>query len=296
MALITVGRWEAGELDAARALEEGHILVFPTSPVEVPEDDRTFLLSQRMVSGPHHKNIAYRPAQRLVTNFERQHPGDEARLQAALARYSERATAFVKRLIPRYAPGLALDYASFRPIEEQGRELPLRSRNDLLHVDAFPTRPTHGDRILRFFTNINPSEPRVWVTAETFDELAARFAEASGLLAQVKGGGVRRAAMRVANSVGLPVPARSPYDEFMLGFHHFLKENAAWQASARKLRSEFAPGSTWMVYTDLVSHSVLSGRYALEQTFIVSRDVMALPEKAPVAVLERLAGTPMARA
>ena len=41
----------------------------------------------------------------------------------------------------------------------------------------------------------------------------------------------------------------------------------------------------------MVSHAVLSGRYALEQTFIVARDSLALPEKAPIAILERLAGT-----
>ena len=71
---------------------------------------------------------AYRPAQRLVTNVER--GGDEARLRETLERYSPRAVEFVKRLIPRYAPGLGIDYASFRPVEEQGRD---------------------------------PSEPRVWV-------------------------------------------------------------------------------------------------------------------------------------
>ena len=27
----------------------------------------------------------------------------------------------------------------------------LRARNDLLHVDSFPTRPVRGDRILRVF-------------------------------------------------------------------------------------------------------------------------------------------------
>jgi hypothetical protein len=38
---------------------------------------------------------------------------------------------------------------------------------------------------------------------------------------------------------------------------------------------------------------VLSGQYALEQTFIVARESLALPERAPIAVLERLAGAPL---
>src|SRR5437764_4867581 len=46
------------------------------------------------------------------------------------------------------------------------RQLAQKSRNDLIHVDAFPTRPTNGNRILRVFSNISPDIPRVWVTTE----------------------------------------------------------------------------------------------------------------------------------
>lgn len=294
MAVIVAENWEtkakAGDLEYARALESGHMVLFPESPIDVPAEDRSFLLGQKMVSGGHHKNIAYRPGQDRVKNYVRQKSGDDERLLAAVRRYSQRAVAFVKGLLPAYAPGLKVDYASFRPEEEAGRKLPTRSRNDLLHVDAFPTRPVRGDRIMRIFVNINPSVPRVWVTGETFEELAERFAASSGLLERVRRGGARRAFQKAANAVGLPVAARSAYDEFMLAFHHFLKENADYQASARKLRSEFAPGACWMVYTDMVSHSVLSGQYALEQTFIVSREVLALPGKAPIAILEGIAG------
>jgi hypothetical protein len=297
MGLIVARDWErkaaAGDLEYARALEEGNILLFPSNPIEIPEADRDFLLSQRMVRGGLHKNIAYRPADDRVRNFDRQTPDDEARLLAALRRYSERAIDVVNRLLPGYVTGLKIDYASFRPEEEAGRRLPTRSRNDLLHVDAFPTRPTRGDRILRIFTNVNPAAPRVWETGETFDALAERFAVSSGLVRRARGGGLRRAARRVARAVGLPVAARSPYDEFMLGFHHFLKENEAYQRDGRRLHTEFRPDQTWMVYTDMVSHSVLSGQFALEQTFIVSRDVLALPHKAPIAILERIAGAPM---
>jgi len=63
---------------------------------------------------------------------------------------------------------MKLDFASFRPLEEQGRDLSLHKRNDLLHVDAFPSRPTHGGRILRVFANINPSVGRVWNVGEPF--------------------------------------------------------------------------------------------------------------------------------
>jgi hypothetical protein len=76
----------------------------------------------------------------------------------------------------------------------------------------------------------------------------------------------------------------------MLSFHHFLKENHAFQDEGGKPVFQFPAGSTWMVFTDMVSHAVLGGRYALEQTFIVSRQSLALPDKAPIAILERIAG------
>jgi hypothetical protein len=45
-----------------------------------------------------------------------------------------------------------------------------------------------------------------------------------------------------------------------------------------------------MVFTDIVPHSVESGQSAVEQTFIVAAESLAAAERAPVAILERLAG------
>jgi hypothetical protein len=80
----------------------------------------------------------------------------------------------------------------------------------------------------------------------------------------------------------------------MLGFHDFLKENADYQARAATEEFDFPPGSSWMVFTDMVSHSVLSGQFALEQTLLIERRSMALPDRAPIAVLEKLAGRSLA--
>jgi len=43
-----------------------------------------------------------------------------------------------------------------------------------------------------------------------------------------------------------------------------------------------------------VAHAVLSGRYALEQTFIIGLHGLVTPEKAPIRVLEKIAGSPLA--
>jgi hypothetical protein len=42
-----------------------------------------------------------------------------------------------------------------------------------------------------------------------------------------------------------------------------------------------------------VSHAVLQGQYALEQTFLISRHAMVRPELSPLAILEALAGYPL---
>jgi hypothetical protein len=75
-----------------------------------------------------------------------------------------------------------------------------------------------------------------------------------------------------------------------------MKEDADFQASCPKQRWEFPPNSTWMVFTDCVSHAVLEGQYALEQTFIVSRDAMVQPEKSPLSILEKIAGYSLSNA
>src|SRR5207249_11764575 len=110
---------------------------------------------------------------------------------------------------------------SLRPHEAQGRQPRTRARNDLLHVDSFTTRPTHGDRILRVFTNINPTQPRVWLTTQTFEGLAQRFFGPGGapeLLSHraksaKSSGGLRRALVRLGRAPRLPVADSSPYED-----------------------------------------------------------------------------------
>lgn len=297
MPLITVDavRPEAvADLTYCRALEEGRILLFPRTPFEVPEADRAFLLTQKQVGAGYHKNVAYRPQLDRVTGFVKQDPAAAERLRQVLRDYSGQVVEWAAATFPAYARRWRLDFASFRPQEEAGRRLSLRARNDLLHVDSFPTRPSHGDRILRIFTNINPTTERVWHTGDDFERLAERFALSSGLLARARREGLGQRVRRLAREAGLPVAVRPPYDRFMMSFHHFLKENTAYQQAAGTERHAFPAGSTWIVFTDMVSHAVLSGQYALEQTFIVARESLALPAKAPIAILERLAGTRLA--
>ncbi|HLI84833.1 MAG TPA: Kdo hydroxylase family protein [Bryobacteraceae bacterium] len=275
-------------VDPYAVLEAGDILVVRQSFFEEAEDDRAFLLDARLSGGQYHKNIAYKPASGKLSGTGKMDAAAVERLRSVLAGYSRRVIEFTGGLLPRYRAKWRLDYASLRPMEEAGRELPLKKRNDLLHTDAFPTRPTNGGLILRFFTNVHPTKPRRWVTSDPFAVAAARYARDAGLdgFASSPMHRLRRA----LGYVGLAPAGRSRYDEFMLAFHDYLKRNAEYQRDCPKYRFEFEPGTSWMVFTDIVPHSVESGQSAVEQTFIVAADSLAAPERSPVAVLEKLAG------
>ena len=275
-------------------LESGDILFFARPPFPLSEDDRNFLISQRQIDSRLHKNISYRPEADLLRGFS---DGQETenRVHQIMRSYSAAVTGFVSRFLSPYGGRLQLDYASFRPLEEQGRDLPLHKRNDLLHVDAFPSRPTRGGRILRVFTNINPSQERVWLVGERFAALAGHYALTAGLKSICRSGpSLRARVMHVLHSVRLPVADRSPYDEFMLHFHDWLKENTGFQSGVDKTRLAFPPLATWLVFTDGVPHAALSGQFALEQTFIVPARALVAPDCAPIHILEKLCGRRLA--
>ncbi|MDE3056286.1 MAG: Kdo hydroxylase family protein [Verrucomicrobiota bacterium] len=290
---------EEDKLFACRELEKGNLLFFPTVPFSFPQEEIAFLLEQKQGSSRSRKNVAYKPGLDRITNCETKDLLVQERLKGVLRAYSTRVTSFLTELLSPYAASWRVDYTSFRPFQEKGRKLRVRARNDLLHFDAFPTRPLHGDRILRFFTNINPIEARHWITSDTFSPVAKRYAGNDLPLPKRVDyswkGKLSRGCLQAVRSLGVKVPMRSPYDHFMLRFHNFLKENQSFQEETPKQHWHFPPGSCWAVFTDQVSHAALSGQYALEQTFLVPVRSLLFPENSPLHVLERLAGGNLVR-
>lgn len=281
------GRWLCSQL------EVGNILFFARPPFAIRQDDREFLLGQTQTSSALHKNVAYRPAEDRITGLAKSENVEAARLGLILKNYSQHAAQFLGELLPPYAGKWKLDFASFRPLEERGRPARLHARNDLPHFDSFPTRPTNGDRILRFFTNLNPVQNRVWNTSQTFEAIGPHFAKSIGLPRARSTNPLARGVRGLAGSLRLAGAHRSPYDNFMHRCHNAMKEDASFRQSCPKQRWEFPPGSSWIVFTDCVSHAVLEGQYALEQTFLISRQAMVEPERSPIAILERIAGYPL---
>ena len=281
-------------LEQCALLEGGAVLYFPETPVPIDPEDLAFLLGRRQSGSRVHKNIAYKPNRDQLSGLDSKStaPAELEQLHAIMRRYSAAVDGFLSRFLAPYTRRWQLDYASFRPIEEEGRDLPLRRRNDLLHTDAFPTRPTRGRRILRFFHNIHPTRTRDWVIGEPFDRVVGRFAPGTLAIPRPDGVGIA-AGKRLARTIGLggllPQVKRTPYDEFMMQLHNAMKEDSEFQLGCVRENVQFAPGSSWMVYTETVPHAVLAGQYALEQTFLVDPAAMVTPDSAPVRVLEKMA-------
>ena len=264
---------------AIAALEAGRVVFFPHLAFALQEAERGFLTPD--TNDASRKNISRNPAtgQLRGTALEGEALG---RLGGMLERFGAQAARLVAALYPRYA-GAEQAMTSFRPSEIAGREYTPRHDDRLLHVDAFPTRPTHGKRILRVFANVAPDgSPRAWRVGEEFSQFAGKFVPR--LRGPLPGQHLAMAAL------GLTKGRRSEYDHFMLKLHDSGKLDASYQANAPRADVSFPAQTVWMCFTDSVLHAALAGRCAMEQTFYVPVVAMAKPELAPLRVLENITG------
>lgn len=291
--------WVRPERRDARAhaycelLESGKILLFRDLPFRFLAADREFLLGQEWAEIRLQKNIEYQPKEDVLRGVSSE-VEKLARVHSILRNYTAEVTQFVRGFLLPYAGSLIVEIATFHPFEEERRGVPLHKRADLLHVDAFPNRPTRGGRILRVFTNLNPTKPRIWNTTGPFESIARQYAEDAGLQQIAEDDLYRvREDQNLAAKLGFAASGRTPYDMFMLRFHDYLKENKAFQRDCAKITVEFPPRSTWLVFTDAVVHGVLSGQYAIEQSFLVRPEKLVAPKCAPYRILQDIAGLPL---
>jgi hypothetical protein len=263
---------------ATACLERGHVLLMPDLPFELAGQERELL---RPDLGGGGKNISYDPRNQRLRGAEAD-PETLALLQDVMARYAEHSLALLRRLLPHYTDGLRQARTSYRTAEIAGRETSWRKDDTRLHVDSFPSSPTQGERILRVFSNVNPSGAgRLWRVGEPFEAVARRFMPAIGRPFAGKHRLMR--ALRVTKAL------RSDYDHYMLGLHDGMKADLGYQQSlSQGGLFEFPAGATWIVYTDQVSHAALKGQYVFEQTFHLPVAAMHDPEESPLRTLERM--------
>ena len=212
---------------------------------------------------------------------------DASELAGLIGGFSTRATELLNNLLPAYRTGLRRGRTSLRPIEVAGRLQSWRKDDTRLHVDSFPSQPTKGKRLLRLFCNVNPAgQPRRWKVGEPFATVARKFWPK--LRAPLPGSSLLLRLFHVTKST------RTGYDHFMLKLHDAMKADQDYQHRAAQIVHDFPAGSTWICFTDQVSHAALAGQHQFEQTFRLSLKRMNDTETSPLRVLEGLAGRRLA--
>ncbi len=268
---------------AADTLETGKLLYAPQLPFELSEAERRFL-SPDCLDGKS-KNVSFRPHSGVAKGTRCQ-GAERDELLGMLQRYCNRASDLLQALCPTYGNHLTPGFTSFRPAEIAGRATSWRHDDTRLHVDAFPSRPMQGLRILRVFTNVNPRMPRIWRVGESFEQAAAKF------LPGIKP--PRPGTASLLHWLRIVKGRRTGYDHFMLGIHDHMKADQGYQSQVPQMQLAIPPGTTWACFTDSVSHAAMSGQFAFEQTFYLPVSAMKNPERSPLRVLERLVGRKLA--
>jgi hypothetical protein len=133
------------------------------------------------------------------------------------------------------------------------------------------------------FCNVNPNgEPRRWRVGEPFEAHAQRYLAA--IPRPLPG------SAWLMDAVGITKRRRTEYDHMMLQLHDRAKADAAFQSSSPQARVDFAPSTTWVVFSDQVLHAAMGGQHMMEQTFYLAPEHQHRPEASPLGILERLTG------
>ncbi len=271
-----------GRPEWVAAAEAGKLLYFPQLGFELRPEERPLLRSDML--HPKSRNVS------LNADGVLKGAGGSAQEQQLLAdmvgRFRQQALQLVDGLFPAYRGQLRVAPTSFRPRQVETRAQSVRADDQRLHVDAFPSRPNYGERILRVFTNINPDGvPRVWRVGEDFETVARQF------LPRAKPYRLWQA--RLLNALQVTKSLRSEYDHLMLQLHDLMKFDAQYQNSGTQVTMPFAAGSAWVCYSDQATHAVMSGQYMMEQTLYLPPGREANPQASPLAILTRLLGRPL---
>ncbi len=264
-------------------LENGDVLHFTHLPFTLNASEAE-LIDPRLMP-PQRKTISLDAS----GDTKRGALGDKAvqyKMHELMMRFRTQAVQLVNTLAVTYPKGLQSTGTELRFLTAPGPTPTQRKDDSLLHVDAFATRPNHGARILRVYSNVNPTGlPWMWRVGEPFEAMARHMLRHVKPYKAWQAQGLRL--LRMTSSL------RTEYDHTMLQLHEAMKSDLEYQQMCTQERVDFAAGSTWMCFTDQTSHAYVGEEVTLEQTMHVSLDAMQEPLRAPVRLLERLVGYPL---
>ena len=278
---VNISKWDApsSQNQLITDLESGKVLHFTNLEFPVSEIEQQYFTAE--IRDKKSRNISLNISGELkgvIKNNEA-----ESNLAAMMTRYRTQSHLLVNTILPRYKDHLHLAPTSFRPNQIVTRNQSWRADDKRLHVDAFPSRPNYGERILRVFINVNPNKvPRVWRIGEPFEAIVDRF------LANTKPYSAWQA--KVLNAFGITKSLRSEYDHLMLQLHDSMKRDLNYQRNCPQLTVEFPTGSVWICFSDQTSHAAMSGQFMMEQTFHLPALNQYNPNTSPLAILRNHMG------
>ena len=278
---VNISKWDApsSQNQLITDLESGKVLHFTNLEFPVSEIEQQYFTAE--IRDKKSRNISLNISGELkgvIKNNEA-----ESNLAAMMTRYRTQSHLLVNTILPRYKDHLHLAPTSFRPNQIVTRNQSWRADDKRLHVDAFPSRPNYGERILRVFINVNPNKvPRVWRIGEPFEAIVDRF------LADTKPYSAWQA--KVLNAFGITKSLRSEYDHLMLQLHDSMKRDLNYQRNCPQLTVEFPTGSVWICFSDQTSHAAMSGQFMMEQTFHLPVLNQYNPNTSPLAILRNHMG------
>lgn len=267
----------AQQNSAIEALENGALIYLPNLSFELSNSEKSLLTPDSLKEKS--KNISFSMSNDQVRGSQLKGEALHC-LHMMIKRFSTQTTQFIHALMPHYQNHLTLGRTSFRPREILGRQTSVRQDDTRLHVDAFPATPNQGKRILRVFTNINPTQARIWHLGEPFETVLKKFK--TTFRRPLFGYRTLLLWAKITKSY------RCLYDHYMLQLHDHMKLDAQYQNQIQKLEFQFPPGSSWIVMTDVVSHAALSGQHLLEQTLYLPAQAMQNPSLSPLHRLEKI--------
>ena len=263
---------------SAQALEAGQILVLAGYGFPVASSYRP--LFSPSILNKHSESVSYSPATRKLYGTAGA-KRSLSLLREMMGKFADFAQTTVTRLLPTYRTGLVPTRASFRPIEIQTRPISWRQDDTRLHIDAFPSTPIHGNRILSLICNVHPEgQTHLWRIGEPFEPTVRRF------LPSIKPPFPFSSEVLMLTSS--TKSRRTVYDHYMLCLHDRMKRDGRYQMEGEQV--EFPAGSTWLAFTDQVSHAAMRGQYQLEQTFLLDIHRLHDQSTAPLHLLEKLTG------
>jgi hypothetical protein len=270
----------ASDRDLRPLLEAEGLLLVRTPSFRLTEDEID--LAGRRWDDGRSKNVSYNPGTGRIDGAVAV-PATFERLRGLMARYAAWASDRLAEFFPAYSAEVEIGRTSFRPRSVLETPRSLRKDDRRLHVDAFTSQPVAGRRILRVFSNVDPSgASRDWAVGEGFEDYARRFLPRSRRLLPGEAA--------VLEAFTLTKSRRTDYDQIMLTMHDAAKSDRAYQRTAPRRLVSFEPGATWVAFTDQSPHAAIAGQCALEQTFYLPIEALHDPQTSPLRILERLCG------